>query len=90
MEKYINRNQYINFLFETKIDALYKIFINDNCKNILNSLFTIECDLSMKFLINSIKDEDHNYKIELENTWKNIYSFFDESKIRNKKIKINE
>ena len=85
MEKYINKNKYINFLFETKIDALYKIFINDNCKDILKSLFTIDCDLSLKSLINSIKDDDQKYKTELENTWKNIYSFFDETKIRNKK-----
>ena len=85
MEKYINKNKYIEFLFETKIDALYKILINDNCKNILKSLFTIDCDLSLDTLIESINDDDQYYKNELKKTWKNIYSFFDKSKIRNKK-----
>ena len=82
MEKYINKNLYINLLFETKIDALYKIFINDNCKNILESLFTIDCNLSLDNIIKSIKDDDQYYKKVLKETWKNIYSFFDESKIK--------
>ena len=74
VKKYIDSNLYFKVLFETKIDALYEIFINDNCVNINKKLFTIESDLSLNYFLNEIDDKP--YREDLEKNWKNIYSFF--------------
>ena len=79
----MNHNLYFNVLFETKIDDLYKIFINDNCVNINKKLFTIESELSLNYFLNKIVDKP--YKEDLEKKWKDIYSFFNP----NKRIKNN-
>jgi hypothetical protein len=74
VKKYIDSNLYFKVLFETKIDALYEIFINDNCVNINKKLFTIESNLSLNYFLNEIDDKP--YREDLEKNWKNIYSFF--------------
>ena len=74
LKKYQNYNIYFKVLFETTIDALYKIFINDNCVNINEQLFTIESALSLKYFLNEIDDKE--YKKESEKIWKDIYTFF--------------
>jgi len=82
-EKYQNKNYYFKSLFETKIDSLYKIFINDNCVNIIKNIFNIDCKLSLNYFLNKI--DDLEYKKSLETNWKNIYSFFSlVKKIKNK------
>ena len=78
LKKYYDYNDYFKVLFETTIDALYKIFINDNCKNINEKLFTIESDLSLNYFLNEIDDKE--YKNESEKIWKDIYSFFNLNK----------
>ena len=84
VKKYLNHNLYFNVLFETKIDDLYKIFINDKCVNMNKKLFTIESELSLNYFLNKIVDKP--YKEDLEKKWKDIYSFFNP----NKRIKNND
>ena len=74
LKKYYNFNDYFKVLFETTIDDLYKIFINDNCVNINKILFTIESNLSLKYFLNEI--DNINRKKYTEEKWKDIYSFF--------------
>jgi len=82
LKKYENKNDYFKTLFESKIDSLYKIFINDNCVNIIKNIFTIECKFSLNYFLNEI--DDKKYKESLETNWKNIYSFFNlKKKIKN-------
>ena len=73
-----------NKLLDKTIDYLYKIFIDDNCVTIINNEFGI--DLSGKEK-NSLKyflelEEDPIYRQYLENSCKDIYSFFDKEKAR--------
>ena len=73
-----------NKLLDKTIDYLYKIFIDDNCVNIINNEFGI--DLSGKEY-NSLNyflelEEDPIYRQYLKNTCKDIYSFFDKNKAR--------
>ena len=84
LKKYQDYNIYFKVLFETIIDDLYKIFINDNCVNINKELFTIESNLSLNYFLNKINNIER--KEVSENNWKDIYSFFDdEKKIKSQK-----
>ena len=74
LKKYQDYNIYFKVLFETTIDALYKIFINDNCVNINKILFTIESSLSLNYFLNEIDNIER--KEFSEKKWKDIYSFF--------------
>ena len=71
-------------LLDTKIEDLYKIFINDDCVNIIYNEFGI--DLSEKKM-NSLKyfldlEEKEEYRKSLEKACKDIYFFFDKKKAR--------
>jgi hypothetical protein len=71
-------------LLDTKIEDLYKIFINDDCVNIIYNKFGI--DLSEKKM-NSLKyfldlEEKEDYRKSLEKACKDIYFFFDKKKAR--------
>ena len=84
LNKYSNFNDYFSVLFKTSINALYKIFINDNCVNINKKLFTIESDLSLKYFLNEI--DNIKRKEYTEKSWKDIYSFFkNKKKIKSEK-----
>ena len=71
-------------LLDTKIEDLYKIFIDDDCVNIIYNEFGI--DLSEKKM-NSLKyfldlEEKEDYRKSLEKACKDIYFFFDKKKAR--------
>jgi hypothetical protein len=71
-------------LLDTKIEDLYKIFIDDDCVNIIYNEFGI--DLSEKKM-NSLKyfldlEEKEEYRKSLEKACKDIYFFFDKKKAR--------
>ena len=84
LKKYQDYNIYFKVLFETIIDDLYKIFINDNCVNINKELFTIESNLSLNYFLNKINNIER--KEVSEENWKDIYSFFnDKKKIKSQK-----
>ena len=79
----ISKKQF-NKLLDTKIEDLYKIFINDDCVNIIYNEFGI--DLSEKKM-NSLKyfldlEEKEDYRKSLEKACKDIYFFFDKKKAR--------
>ena len=76
-----NLNNNIKLFFNTKIDDLYKIFINKDCINIMKKKYEIITDKSLYYYLDEINDI--NYRNNLEKTWKNIYSFFDDKKIKN-------
>ena len=73
-----------NKLLYTKIEDLYKIFIHEDCVNIIYNEFGI--DLSEKKM-NSLKyfldlEEKEEYRKSLEKACKDIYFFFDKKKAR--------
>jgi hypothetical protein len=73
-----------NKLLYTKIEDLYKIFIHEDCVNIIYNEFGI--DLSEKKM-NSLKyfldlEEKEDYRKSLEKACKDIYFFFDKKKAR--------
>ena len=79
----ISKKQF-NKLLDTKIEDLYKIFIDDDCVNIIYNEFGI--DLSEKKM-NSLKyfldlEEKEDYRKSLEKACKDIYFFFDKKKAR--------
>ena len=79
----ISKKQF-NKLLDTKIEDLYKIFIDDDCVNIIYNEFGI--DLSEKKM-NSLKyfldlEEKEDYRKSLEKACKDIYFFFDKNKAR--------
>ena len=81
--EYSKFNKYFKRLFEYKIESLYKIFINDNCKNINKNKFTIESDLSLNYFLNEIDNIKRKEKTEIK--WKDIYSFFSNKKTKSQK-----
>ena len=81
MDKIKNLNEFNKLFFETKICDLYKIFIQDNCSEIIKKKFSIETNRSLKYYLKKINDL--HYRNSLEETWKNIYVFFDDNKIKN-------
>jgi hypothetical protein len=82
MDKIIKLNKFNKLFFETKIDDLYKIFIKENCCEIIKKKYSIETNKSLKYYLGKISDK--RYRKCLEESWKNIYVFFDHNKIKNK------
>jgi hypothetical protein len=82
LKKILKSQEKFNKLLNTKIEDLYKIFIQDDCVKIIYDEFHIDLSNqemnSLNYFLN--KEEDPAYKLCLENACKNIYSFFDTQK----------
>jgi hypothetical protein len=86
IEELKNKNEF-NDLLNIKLNALYKIFINDDCENIIKNKFNLKTPIKkigLKYLLENEKDEE--YKQALLKSCKNIYKFFNKNNARKKEI----
>jgi hypothetical protein len=84
LKKILKSQEKFNKLLNTKIEDLYKIFIQDDCVKIIYDEFHIDLSNQEMNSLNYFldKEEDPAYKLCLENACKNIYTFFDKQKAR--------